>query len=157
VVVSIGGATMRFHGWLVAFLATATLGIAPADSQQTVEAKVQSIKDMLVVLCLAGGSETVVSAKGDLELRAKIKDILTGNIGAGAAGGSPIQQKDLGGNYWRHLDGNDFHSESASCGGPQMHGRKRVRFDQQSLSQPIAGFYLEAERHTMCRVDPHFI
>jgi hypothetical protein len=59
---------------------------APALSQQTIENKAQTIKDMLVVLCLAGGSETVITAQGDLELRSKIKDILTGNLGAAAKG-----------------------------------------------------------------------
>ena len=48
---------------------------------------------MLVVLCLAGGSETAISAQGDLELRAKIKDILTGNIGAGAKGETQFTKK----------------------------------------------------------------
>src|SRR5438477_10533527 len=74
---------MRFRGPLAVFLA---LGAAPAASQQSIEAKVQTIKESLVVLCLAGGSETIISTKGDLELRSKIKDILTGNVGAAAAG-----------------------------------------------------------------------
>lgn len=56
---------MRFRGWPAICLAALTLGVAPAASQQAIEAKVQTIKDALVVLCLAGGSETVVSAKGD--------------------------------------------------------------------------------------------
>jgi|ERR1700681_129585 hypothetical protein len=84
---------MRFRGWPAICLAALTLGVAPAASQQAIEAKVQTIKDALVVLCLAGGSETVVSAKGDLELRAKIKDILTGNIGAAAGGESQFSKK----------------------------------------------------------------
>ena len=84
---------MRYRGWFTTLVATLALGVAPAVSQQTVEAKVQTIKDTLVVLCLAGGSETAVSGKGDLELRAKIKDILTGNIGATAGGETQFSKK----------------------------------------------------------------
>jgi hypothetical protein len=72
------------------FIATVSAFIAsaatPAASQQSIEAKAQTIKDTLVVLCLAGGSQTTVSAKGDAELRAKIKDVLSGNIGATVSG-----------------------------------------------------------------------
>jgi hypothetical protein len=42
---------------------------------------------------LGRGSETAVSAKGDSELRSKIKDILTGNIGASAAGETQFSKK----------------------------------------------------------------
>jgi|SRR5215831_21204028 len=84
---------MRFYSQLAAFVTTLILGAAPAASQQGIEAKAQTIKDMLVVLCLAGGSETFISAKGDLELRSKIKDILTGNIGAAAKGETEFSKK----------------------------------------------------------------
>jgi hypothetical protein len=84
---------MRLRGRLAAFFATLILGAVPAASQQSIEAKAQTIKDMLVVLCLAGGSETLVSAKGDLELRSKIKDILTGNIGGAATGETQFSKK----------------------------------------------------------------
>jgi hypothetical protein len=69
---------------LVAFFGlTLVLAAAPAASQQhTPEDKAQTIKDMLVALCLARGSGTIISAKGDLELRSKIKDILTQNLDA---------------------------------------------------------------------------
>jgi hypothetical protein len=66
---------------------------APVASQQAIEAKVQTIKDALVVLCLAGGTETVITARGDLELRSKIKDILTGNIGASGGGETQFSKK----------------------------------------------------------------
>jgi hypothetical protein len=72
-----------FIAIILAFVASA---VTPADSQQSLEAKAQTIKDTLVVLCLAGGSETTVSAKGDAELRSKIKDILSGNLGATVSG-----------------------------------------------------------------------
>jgi hypothetical protein len=70
---------------LLAFFGlTLVLAAAPATSQQhTPEAKAQTIKDMLVALCLARGSGIIISAKGDLELRSKIKDILTENLDAG--------------------------------------------------------------------------
>jgi hypothetical protein len=84
---------MRFHPQLAAFLTTLTLGASPAAPQATFEAKAQTIKEMLVVLCVAGGSESVISAKGDLELRSKIKDILTGNIGAAAKGETEFSKK----------------------------------------------------------------
>jgi hypothetical protein len=71
---------------LLALLATLTLTAASAASQETIDTKVKSIKDALVTLCLAGGSETAISAEGDADLRAKIKDILTGNIGAAVQG-----------------------------------------------------------------------
>lgn len=84
---------MRFHGRLAAMLMLLVVGVAPAASQQAIEVKVQTIKDALVVLCLAGGSQTEFSTKGDLELRSKLKDILTGNVGAAAAGETQFSKK----------------------------------------------------------------
>ena len=79
---------MRFPAPLpVAAFLTLVLGTAPAASQ-SIDAKVQAITDALVRLCLSGGSQTEISAEGNLELRAKIKDILTGNIGV-TAGARP--------------------------------------------------------------------
>jgi hypothetical protein len=74
---------MCFRIGLLAFFAT-LLGLATATAQQSIEAKTQTIKDALLTLCLAGGSESVITAKGDMELRSKIKDVLSGNIGASA-------------------------------------------------------------------------
>ena len=68
-------------------------GVSPALSQEAIDAKVRSITDALVVLCMAGGSETTISAKGDLELRSKLKDILTGRIGAGAEGSTTFNRQ----------------------------------------------------------------
>jgi hypothetical protein len=70
---------------LVAFFGlTLVLAAGPATSQQhTPEAKAHTIKDMLVALCLPRGSGTIISAKGDLELRSKIKDILAENLDTG--------------------------------------------------------------------------
>jgi hypothetical protein len=84
---------MRFRTGLLAFFVTLMLGQAAAKAQQTIEAKTQTIKDALVVLCLAGGSETVITAQGDLELRSKIKDILSGNIGASAGARSAFSKQ----------------------------------------------------------------
>jgi hypothetical protein len=66
---------------------------SPAASQQAIEEKARIIKETLVVLCLAGGSETLLTAKGDLELRSKIKDILTGNVGAAATAGGQFSKQ----------------------------------------------------------------
>jgi hypothetical protein len=85
---------VRLRGWLAtSFVATLILGGMPAATQQSIEAKVQTIKETLVVMCLAGGSETAISAKGNLELSAKMKDILTGKIGAGAQGETEFSKK----------------------------------------------------------------
>jgi hypothetical protein len=84
---------MFFRRPAVSFFIVVALSASPAAAQQAVEAKVQTIKDNLITLCLAGGSETSVSAKGDVELRAKIKDILTGNIGGSAAAGTQFSKK----------------------------------------------------------------
>jgi hypothetical protein len=80
---------------LVAFFGlTLVLAAAPATSQQhTPEAKAQTIKDMLVALCLARGSGIIISAKGDLELRSKIKDILTKNLGAAGMARTKFSKK----------------------------------------------------------------
>jgi hypothetical protein len=64
-----------------------------ALAQDTVEGKVATIKESLLVLCLAGGTETSISASGDLELRSKIKDILTGNLGASVDGKTAFTKK----------------------------------------------------------------
>jgi hypothetical protein len=84
---------MFFRRPAIFLFAAIAFSASPAASQQAVEARVQTIKDMLVTLCLAGGSETSVSAKGDVELRAKIKDILTGNIGGSAAAGTQFSKQ----------------------------------------------------------------
>lgn len=51
------------------------------------EKKTQSITDTLVILCMAGGSESTLTSQGSLQLRSKIRDVLTGNIGADAQAG----------------------------------------------------------------------
>jgi hypothetical protein len=61
--------------------------------QPTVAEKVQTITESLKVLCLSGGSESSLSVKGDLDLKAKIKDILTGNIGAAAKGATEFNKQ----------------------------------------------------------------
>lgn len=84
---------MRATAHLTTLSIALTLTATPAASQQTIDAKVQTIKDALVVLCLAGGSETKFSASGDLELRSKIKDILTGNIGGAVKGDTKFSKQ----------------------------------------------------------------
>ena len=74
-------------------LAAVASAATPAVAQQSIEAKAQTIKDTLVVLCLAGGSQTTVSAKGDAELQSKIKDILSGNLGATASVGTQFTKQ----------------------------------------------------------------
>jgi hypothetical protein len=67
----------------------------PSLSQQakpTVTEKIQTIKDSLVTLCVVGGSETSFSAQGNLDLDTKIKDILTGNIGAAVKGATKFDK-----------------------------------------------------------------
>ncbi|NEJ10336.1 hypothetical protein GR238_33770 [Rhizobium leguminosarum] len=68
---------------LLAIITTNTESAFAADS---LENKIQSITEMLVTICLAGGTETAFTAKGDAELRSKLKDVLTGNIGAAVKG-----------------------------------------------------------------------
>lgn len=89
------GTPMRFInriGFWSLMLLIININVA-SFAQQTTEEKAQTIKEMLVVLCLAGGSETVMSAKGDLELRSKIKDVLSGNLGGAAAGQATFSKK----------------------------------------------------------------
>jgi hypothetical protein len=81
---------MRFTGCLAILFSAFTI---TAAAQQDIDAKVKSLTDSIVRLCVAGGSETTISAKGDLELRSKIKDILSGNIGAAAAGATQFDKK----------------------------------------------------------------
>lgn len=76
---------------MIALLIFAVL--SPARAQQTVDAKVRSIADTLVILCMAGGSESTFTAQGDLELRSKLKDILSGNIGAGGGAKTEFTQQ----------------------------------------------------------------
>ena len=80
---------------LVAFFGlTLVIAAAPATSQQhTQEDKAHTIKDMLVALCLEEASGTIISAKGDLELRTKIKDILTKNLDATGMAGTKFSTK----------------------------------------------------------------
>jgi len=54
---------MRFPAPLAALL-TLILAAAPAASQ-SIDAKVQAITDVLVRLCLSGGSQTEISAEGN--------------------------------------------------------------------------------------------
>ena len=54
-----------------------TLVAVPALSEDA-ETKAASITQMLVTLCLAGGSESVLTAEGNVELRSKIKARLSG-------------------------------------------------------------------------------
>jgi hypothetical protein len=77
---------------IVFVLISFALNFTSAASEESLEARAQSIKDTLVVLCLLGGSETTFSAQGDIELRAKIKDLLTGNIGAAAGGNTKFDK-----------------------------------------------------------------
>jgi hypothetical protein len=77
---------MRFAAPLAPFL-TLALCATPAASQ-SVDAKAKAITDVLMRLCLAGGSQTEITAEGNLELRAKITDVLTGNLGV-TAGARP--------------------------------------------------------------------
>src|SRR5262245_309297 len=63
-----------------------------ALAQPTVAEKVQTITESLKVLCLSGGSESSLTVKGDLDLKAKIRDILTGNIGAAAKGATEFDK-----------------------------------------------------------------
>jgi|SRR5215471_9470279 len=60
--------------------------------QQAIAEKVEMITQSLKVLCLSGGSESNITVKGDLDLKAKIKDVLTGNIGATAKGGGEFNK-----------------------------------------------------------------
>jgi len=62
-------------------------------SQPSVAEMVQAIAESLKILCLSGGSESSVSVKGDLDLRAKIKDVLTGNIRAAAKGATEFSKQ----------------------------------------------------------------
>lgn len=87
-----GGTIMRFLTVIAIALTVFASAMAPAFSQG-IEAKASTIKDTLVILCLAGGSETTMTAKGDAELRSKIKDILTGNMGATVSGGAQFNKK----------------------------------------------------------------
>jgi hypothetical protein len=84
---------MRFCALIAVILTSLASAGTPAASQQGIEAKAQTIKDTLIVLCLAGGSTTTVSAKGDAELRSKIKDILTGNMGATVSAGTQFSKQ----------------------------------------------------------------
>jgi hypothetical protein len=79
----------RLHGFaLSAILMTAPI---PA-SADAVSDKLDSIMKALKSLCLAGGSESVLSARGDVELRSKIKDLLKGNFGGEAVGQTEFSQ-----------------------------------------------------------------
>ena len=78
-------------------LSKISLGAAPAAFQDSIEATVKAVKDALVTLCLAGGSETTLSAKGDLELTAKLKDILSRNAGVGGRGEAQFSKEEWDG------------------------------------------------------------
>ena len=79
-------------------LATGLLIIGSVQSfsqpaqQPTVTEKIKTITESLNVLCLSGGSESSLTAKGNLDLKAKIRDILTGNIGAAAKGATEFNK-----------------------------------------------------------------
>jgi hypothetical protein len=56
--------------------------IMPVRAQNTeIDHKVATITDSLLILCLAGGSQTNLSTAGYLDLKTRVKDILTGNFG----------------------------------------------------------------------------
>jgi hypothetical protein len=84
---------MRVSGYRACLLGVLITWSTSAISQPSIDAKVQTIKDALVTLCLAGGSETAISAQGDLELRSKIRDLLTGHVGASAKGETQFSKK----------------------------------------------------------------
>src|SRR5262249_19156448 len=83
---------MCFRIGLLTFFVTLMLGQATARAEQSIEAKTQTITDALMRLCVVAGSGTIITAKGDMELRSKIKDILSGNIGASAGAGGEFSK-----------------------------------------------------------------
>ena len=84
---------MHHHPRILALSIVTLFWVAPSWSEDAVERRVATIKESLVVLCLAGGAETSISATGDVELRSKIKDVLTGNLGAYAGGKTEFTKK----------------------------------------------------------------
>ena len=76
----------------VGLMIAATPPAFPQQEKQTVTEKIRVIKDSLVTLCVIGGSETSFSAQGNLDLDTKIKDILTGNIGAAVKGATKFDK-----------------------------------------------------------------
>jgi hypothetical protein len=78
---------MHFLGrGLALFLIPAVL-TEPAASQQAIDNKVIDLEKLITTLCLVNGKKTELSTKGDVELSAKIKDVLTGKLGTAAGGG----------------------------------------------------------------------
>lgn len=77
-------------------LVVALVCSAPSYAQQTgpsVTEKVNAITDALVKLCLATGSQSTLSIQGNIDLEAKLKEILSGNIGAAAKGATKFDKQ----------------------------------------------------------------
>ncbi len=81
----------------IGFLVAATQPSLSQSTPPSVDDKVKTITDSLKVLCMATGSESSLNVKGDLDLKAKIKDVLTGNIGAGAKAGTEFTKHEWDG------------------------------------------------------------
>lgn len=78
---------------LAAGLMAAQTSLAqPTQNKPSATEKIQTIKDALVTLCLLGGSESSLSVQGNLDFETKLKDILTGNIGAAAKGATKFDK-----------------------------------------------------------------
>ncbi|MBY5666631.1 hypothetical protein [Rhizobium leguminosarum] len=71
---------------MLLLLVIITKNTTVAFAADGIENKIQSITETLATLCLAGGTETAFTAKGNAELRSKLKDVLTGNVGAAVEG-----------------------------------------------------------------------
>ena len=83
---------MRFVTVAAGLACVLALGATPAFAQQSLDARVQSITNALKILCVEGGSETSWSGQADLELRSKIRDVFTGNMGAAGGGNGQFTQ-----------------------------------------------------------------
>jgi hypothetical protein len=60
--------------------------VSQSLAEDTAEQKAQIVKDTLVFLCMAGGSTSKLSVEGEVDLQAKIRDIISGKIGATVGG-----------------------------------------------------------------------
>lgn len=103
-------------------LLTFVLSATPVAAQ-SFDAKAKTITDVLVTLCLAGGSQTEISVEGNLELRAKITDVLTGNLG-GVAGARPKFNKTI----WAGIIGG-ISKEMTSIQGQQADAARKCMVD----------------------------
>ena len=86
------GMGMRYPYKLSAIVFALTFVVTQLLAEDTAETRAATITQMLVTLCLAGGSESILTTEGNVELRSKIKDLLTGNIGADAAAGGKFTE-----------------------------------------------------------------